>query len=355
MTLIHQFFKLFTRRSSAVPALSPDVQLPGDSQQEITALRVNVPFSDALAAGQVPPLPDWLADEEMLRDEGTLFGLSDARPDTRIAQIRAFFASASAPLTGLTEQLTEQISALNRRLEQREDQISSLRNQVADLQATQPVNTTIVRHLVSLLLSLGLSLGTFYLIDETLRPHFSNRWIAVSVFLAGMFNLYSGTSFFYEANTRLSGRRLVEEVGLPLAASLFILVQAVQTQPAVQAVGLFLFVLFVFLLSGKLALSTLTVVQREFSNIRQNRLLVASQKDNIPRWESQLAQLERDVEAIQTQQWSVGTALNQAETKLTQLNTQRDKLVNVFLSEFELARSLRDRLTNQQRTLIMND
>ena len=308
-----------------------------------------------LPSPAIAPLPTWLADEEALRDEGVLFGLSNARADTKIAQISAFFTSQAVPLTELAAQYTGQIRTLTSRIDQRENQLTNLRDQLAQLRDSQPVRTTLVRHVVSLGISIALCMGTFYLVDDTLYRAFPNHWVSMGVFLSGLFNLFGRTSFFYETNTRLTGRRIIEEIGLPLAAAAFVLVHALSYQPVSQAVGLFVFILFVFLLSGKLLLSTLSVLQQEMGNVRQNRQLIQRKQVDLPLLTDQIAQLEQEINRLEGQKSPAVTALNQVDSRLTQLNTQRDKLVNLFLGEFELARSLRDRLTKQQRQLIMDD
>lgn len=301
---------------------------------------------------QLTPLPDWLRDEDSLRDEGVLFGLSDAPPDSKTAQIRTAFAQQSALPEKLIEQYTEQIGELDRRIKQHESRLIALRDQIAELQNRQPVAHNLLRTVVSLGLSVVMSIGTFYLIDETLRPSFPNRWIAVGVFLAGMFNLFGRTSFFYETGTRLSGRRIIEEIGLPLAASLFVLVHALQTQPVSLATGLFGFVFFIFLLSGKLVLSTLTSLQHDLTAIQENRQMRMNKESSLLIWMSEIERLERAVDVIRAQKKPIASVLTQTEAVLTQVNAQRDWLINLFLGEFELARSLRERLTEQQREAI---
>ena len=315
----------------------------------------SVTASDPLSAFNHPePLPNWLIDDEVLRDEGVLFGLSEARPDGKVAQIRAAFTQQVAPLNGLIEQYTEKIAELNLFIEQRENHLTALREQLTELHNSQPAPTNLIRTVVSLCLSVLMCIGNFYLIDVTLQSSFPNRWIAVGVFLAGMFNLFGRTSFFYETGTRLSGRRVVEEVGLPLAASIFVLVQSLQTQTIGAAIGLFVFVFFIFLLAGKLLLSLLTALQNELDIILRNQRLMVSKKQFLPIWEREIDRLEQEIDGMRTQKWPVITSLNQAEAEINQLNAQRERLVNLFLSEFELARGLRERLTEQQLKSMMN-
>ncbi len=303
---------------------------------------------------QPSQLPDWVTDDESIRDEGVLFGLSDASPDGKLAQIRAVFAQQTAPLDEAIEQHSERIAEFNMFIEQRQNQIFSLRDQLLALQNSQPAPGNLIRTVASLCLSVIMCVGNFFLIDVMLYPSFPNRWVAIGVFLAGMFNLFGRTSFFYETDSKLSGRRIVEEVGMPLATSVFVLVQSLQTQSIGASIGLFVFVFFMFLLSGKLLLSTLTGLQSELRILEQNRQLIVSKEQHIPALSAEIARLEREVDTIRAQKWPIVTTLNHIEANLSQLNAQRDRLVNLFLSEFELARSIRDRLTEQQRKLMMD-
>ncbi|GAB3014380.1 hypothetical protein GCM10027185_06890 [Spirosoma pulveris] len=300
------------------------------------------------------PLPGWLADTDALRDEGVLFGLSNARPDEKIAQIRAYFTRQIAPLDESIDEQSEKIGELNLFIEQRENRILSLRDQLTDLRESQPKHTNLIRTAVSLLLSIGICISNFYLIDETLNPVFPNRWIAVGIFLAGMFNLFGRSSFFYEEGVAVTARRLLTEIGLPFAASFFILTQALQTQPVGQAIALFIFILFLFLLAGSLLLSNVSTLQTDLTITKANRLLALNKTQNIPAWEAEIDRLTREVDTIRTQKWPIVTTLSHTQAQRSRLNTQRDEFVNLFLSEFELARSLRDRLTEQQRKSMMN-
>lgn len=354
MTLTERFNSFFYRHptpNAAPPALVTDsfvpAYIPVDTDEQ----------PDLLTAGNLysplDSLPAWLSDEESLRDEGVLFGLSDARPDEKIAQIRFCFDQLTAPLNQTREQQAEKIAELNEQLGHQEARVNTLINHIDALQNRQPARDNLIRTIVSLFLSLAMCTGTFFLIDETLRPTYPNRWIAVGVFLAGMFNLFGRMSFFYEEGSRLTGWRLLEEVGLPLAASVFVLAQALQTQPVWQAIALFAFVFFLFLLAGKLLLGTLTVLRQDLAVIEANRQLRIDKQQQIPAWEVQLTQARQEANTLRAHKWPLVTALNRVEADLTRLNARRDQLVNLFLSEFELARSLRDRLTEQQRREVL--
>lgn len=354
MTLTERFNAFFSRRPTPNAALSAPVTdsfvpayLPVDAHDQPEPLIAGNLYSPLEA------LPAWLSDEESLRDEGVLFGLSDAQPDEKIAQIRFCFDQLTAPLEQIRAQQTEKISELNKHISHQETRMGVLTSYIDTLRNRQPAEDNLIRTIVSLVVSLAMCTGTFFLIDETLRPTFPNRWIAVGVFLAGMFNLFGRTSFFYEEGSRLTGRRLLEETGLPLAASVFVLAQALPTQPVWQAIALFVFVFFLFLLAGKLLLGTLTVLRQDLAAIQANRQLLVDKQQQLPVYERQLAQLSQEIQVIRTQKSPMTTTLHRVETNLARLNARRDQLVNLFLSEFELARSLRDRLTEQQRREVL--
>ena len=198
--------------------------------------------------------------------------------------------------------------------------------------------------------------GNYFLIADTLLPAFprNSALISIGVFLAGMFNLFSRTSFLHETSAPVTPRRLLEEVGLPLAASFFVLVQALQTQPVLNAVALFVFIFFLFLLAGKLLLGTLTVLHRDLRTHATNQLLDTDKRTKLAGWESEIQQLKREIDDIRAQKWQILPNLNRAEASLDRLNARRDMLVSLFISEFNLARQLRSRLTEKQQKEILD-
>lgn len=352
MTFFQRFRRFFSAAPVPIAPTSVATQLPLASSSQRPELAPQ-PIAASSSAYVPEPLPEWLADEDSLRDEGVLFGLSETRPDGKITQIRAFFTRQTAPLTELVDEHTERIGELNLYIDQRENQLTSLRDQIKELRDRAPRPNNLIRTVASLVLSLGVCVCNFYLIDETLHPVYSNRLIAVGIFLAGMFNLFSRTSFLYEEGTRLSVRRMLAETGLPLATSVFVLVQALRLQSTGQAIALFVFVFFLFLLAGNLLLSNLITLQNDLANLDANRQLIQTRAQRLPIWEAEIDQLTCEVDTLRVQKWTLVTALNHTQAQLAQLNAQRDELVSLFVSEFELARSLRDRLPERQRKAIL--
>ena len=248
-------------------------------------------------------MPYWLADEDTLRDEGVLFG-------------------------------------------QKENRIEELRAKLEGLENSRPEGEhQLPRTLVGLLLSIAMCVGNYYLIEETLRPAFaSSSFVALGVFLAGMFTLFGRVSLFHDTESRVSWRRLLEEVGMPLAAALFVFAQALHTQNGWQATALFLFVFSLFLFAGKLFLSNITVLRNDLT-ARRGRLESVSQAQL---WEEEIGNLEQEINELRIQKWQVLREQGTSESERARLHARRDMLIKLFESEFYLARTMKGRLSEQQ-------
>ncbi len=117
----------------------------------------------------LPPLPGWLADEASLADEAVLFGLSEARPDERIAQIRLAFAERTIALEKQIEQAQEQVGELNLAIEAAQSRLISLAIPPPTPDAGRWFSVAGQRFLLRLGLSLMGSVGAFFGVD-TLFP-----------------------------------------------------------------------------------------------------------------------------------------------------------------------------------------
>lgn len=301
------------------------------------------------------PLPDWLEDEDLLRDEAVILGLSDARLEEKTALIVSYFQQQTAHFQQQLEQQSEKIGELNLLIEQKTNRISEIHQKTAHLEAAKPDGEPqFLKTAVGLLASGFLLIGTFYLIDETLKPHFAeSRFIALGVFLAGIFGLYGRTTPDHAATNSFTIRRLLSETSLPFAASFFVFVQAIQTQSALKSTSLFLFIFFLFLTTGKLISGLLTALQNDFRYWNQEKNLKKERETKTQTWGNEVNQLTISLDAIRVQKWQLLPGLHQVETELSRINTRRTLLIHLFENEFKLARSLRDRLTERQKRAIV--
>lgn len=291
-------------------------------------------------------MPYWLADEDTLRDEGVLFGLSESEPTAKTDSIHNYFQHQTTQHERDIEQQNERVQELNLFIGQKENRIEELRAKLEGLENSRSEGEhQLPRTLVGLLLSIAMCVGNYHLIEETLRPAFaSSSFVALGVFLAGMFTLFGRVSLFHDTESLVSWRRLLEEVGMPLAAALFVFAQALQTQTGWQATALFLFVFSLFLFAGKLFLSNITVLRNDLT-ARRGRLESVSQAQL---WEEEIGNLEQEINELRIQKWQVLREQGTSESERARLHARRDMLIKLFESEFYLARSMKSRLSEKQ-------
>ncbi|NBB19158.1 hypothetical protein GVN20_07310 [Runella sp. CRIBMP] len=301
-------------------------------------------------------LPSWLEDETLLRDEGVIFGLSESKPEEKVAIIRSYFVHQTADLELDVERYGEKIQELNLFIGQKETRINEFKDKAAELDARQNEGEhQLPRTIVGLVFSMAMCIGNFFLIDDTLRPLYPNsQWIAVGVFLAGMFNLFGRVSLFHDTDSSVSWRRLLEEVGMPFAAAMFVFVQALQNQTVWRAVALFVFVFFLFLFAGKLLLSNITVLRNDLRIWLTGANMKKEKTSKTETWDEETNRLNAEIDELRIQKWQIVPQLNRVEAELARVNARRDALIKLFESEFYLARQLRDRLTDRQMRAIQS-
>lgn len=301
--------------------------------------------------------PYWLEDEDTLRDEGVLFGLSESDPTQKTDIIHNYFQHFSAHHGRNIEQQNERVQELNLFIGQKENRIQELQSKLRLLGETRPEGEhQLPRTLVGLALSIAMCVGNYYLIEETLRPTFaSSSFVALGVFLAGMFNLFGRVSLFHDTESNVSWRRLLEEVGMPFAAALFVFAQAWQTQNWWQATALFVFVFFLFLFAGKLFLSNTTLLRNDLhvwlTAVRTRRQATDHHQD----WEAEVGRLHQEIDELRIRKWQVLREQGTSESERDRLHARRDMLIKLFESEFYLARKMKERLTARQLSEIRGE
>lgn len=295
-------------------------------------------------------IPFWLENEDALRDEGVIFGLSEAKAEEKIGAIRNYFAHQTAETEKIVEYHSEKIGEINLLIEQKETRINELIEKARVLENRERNDHQLPRTVIGIVLSLAMCVGNYYLIDESILTNFpQNHYvIALGVFLAGMFNLFNPKSLFHEKESSISWRQLLEEVGMPLAASVFVFVQALDNQSFLRSFALFFFVFFLFLFAGKLLLSNLTVLKTDSSIWFDNLRLQKDKINKAQEWEEEITKLKLEIDEQRVEKWKIVDTLKLPEAELKRLNERREMLVKLFESEFNLARSYREKLTGKQ-------
>jgi len=298
-------------------------------------------------------IPYWLEDEDMLRDEGVLFGLSESDPHEKTDIIQKYFSNLAAEHIANIEQQNERIQELNLFIGQKNNRIEELQEKLKNPTDRLAGEHHLPRTLIGITLCIAMCIGNFFLIRESLKPVFNdNSWIALGVFLAGMFSLFGRISLFHDTDSKVSWKSLLEEIGLPFAAALFVFANVITHQTWWQAFALFIFVFFLFLFAGKLLLSNITVLRNDLQswlNIRNDR---QDFKDNTSSWESDCQVLQEEIDELRVKKWQVLREQSTSETERDRLFAKRDMLIKLFESEFFLARRMKNELTTRQLNLI---
>lgn len=301
-------------------------------------------------------IPNWLDDEETLRDEGVLFGLSESEPTEKTDIIHKYFSHLSAIPLKKIEEMNEQIQDLNLFIGQKANRLAWLDAQLnssTDSQVTK--EHQLPRIIIGLILSVAMCFGNFFLIESSLQQSYPNPTpIAFGIFLAGMFSLFGKISLFHDTESKLSWRSLLEEIGIPLAAALFIFSKVFPTQGIFEATCLFIFIFFLFLFAGKLLLSNVTVLRKELAGWSQIRMAKREYQQQMEAWKSEKNILEEEVANLRIKRWQFLKEQNQAESERDQCFARRDMLIKIFESEFYLARRMKQQLSKKQLDLIQD-
>ncbi|TLU98732.1 hypothetical protein [Dyadobacter luticola] len=298
-------------------------------------------------------IPYWLDDEDMLRDEGVLFGLSESDPNEKTDIIQKYFSNLAAGYIANIEEQNERIQELNLFIGQKNNRIEELQEKLKNPASRSEREHHLPRTLIGITLCIAMCVGNFFLIRESLKPVFAdNSWIALGVFLAGMFSLFGRISLFHDTESRVTWKSLLEEVGLPFASALFVFANVITHQTWWQASALFIFVFFLFLFAGKLLLSNITVLRNDLQswlNIQKDR---KDFEDNNYNWETESQRLHEEIDELRVKKWQILREQSNAETERDRLFAKRDMLVKLFESEFYLARKMKNELTTRQLNLI---
>jgi hypothetical protein len=279
-----------------------------------------------------------------------IFGLTDAHAEEKVRIIEAIFAEKVASNQKKVELLSEKIGELNLKLGQYEEQLQTKSAKALTYSQAEKETHQLPRAFVSLLLSCVMALGNFFLIDSVFVTAFPEYHYLVSagVFLAGMFTLFSGISVLHHSEESHSPVQWLRELALPVSASVFVWSIALSSMSGFRAFGLFLFVLSLFLYSGKLFLENLVEARNDFSAWLQNQRIDADLKRSVGNLEDDMEQIKEKMDEIRLEKWKIIPELSEAEGRINQMLSQRDSLIHLFQSEFKLARSYREKLTQSQ-------
>lgn len=292
--------------------------------------------------------PFWLANEDMLRDEGVIFGLSGAKPDEKLEIISSVFKKNISEVLAKRDELNEKIAEINLKIENKHNHLEDIKTNIKKLQNTDFKDENILRVSIGLILGLGMAAGNYFIISQALKPSFpeSFQFIAWGVFLSGMFSLYNNNSIFHN-EFKPTWKNLIEEIGLPLAASTFVLAFSIGKIQTFESVAYFVFTFFTFLISGKLLLGNVARLKSEFKSFSFNQKIKKELSKAEGIWKTEIEDLENQIEDFRVEKWKILPALNELEAKISKSLADKETVTHIFLSEYNLAKNYRSKLNDK--------
>jgi len=299
----------------------------------------------------------WILDENLLRDEGIMYGLSGSDFSDRLATIDLYFQEqiASRETEMLLKRQTK--TDLVNIIEEKEEIITSRKSEIEKLY-TNPVERAhqfypaIFRFFCFALIIACSGIGVY----QWLEPYWQHPLlVTIGVYVFGALSLYHQDSILYKSKKEISesGRELwkilLEEFAIPLIATLFIIIWGTGDTPIWKAIIFGLLIFSVFLFSGKALLGSMSQAHQQFLLLRSNWLSNRHKKRMIKSIQQGLTKMnetiEKDKETIQTLEKEIAAI----HIDLEALQQERELKKSYFLSEYHLAASYTERAETYKR------
>jgi hypothetical protein len=321
------------------------------------------PSAEVMPSAQLLPslgsfsllLPPWL-DEAQLLDEAVIFGLTGTSAEAKLAMIRNYFAEQTAENDQNIKHWEERIGELNFWIEDRETRLERIEKDSDSLKdRTFSEEHHLLRTGVGLLLGVGTAVGNYFLIKFCIADQLGGSGIALGVFLAGMFSLFARVSLFHEDQPVRPWLRLVEELGMPLAASVLVYAFLPPSMTPIQQAAVGLFAFFLFVTSGKILLGHLTLLRNDFTIYLRRNEFQRAQVKRLKEWEEETVQHKANMKNYRHEKQEILTSLTQTVAENTKINALRDRLIQLFQGEYLLAQQYRSKLSSSQIRRISDD
>lgn len=299
----------------------------------------------------------WILNEDLLRDEGVMYGLTDGDAKEKLQTIELFYLQKTKNLLLQAEQVSEEIQEAGQELESTQSQIEQEQATLQSLEeAADNRKTGFLRQTINLISYSAAVLLTFWLMYSWLEPHLEiPLLIAIGVYIFGSLNLFTPGSFLFateaahlEENPRERWKLLLEELVVPLVAVLFVIVWGYNGQGVEEAIALGALLYALFLFSGKGLLTTIekwTSANQALRNKRALRLLI---KQRIGEQKTLIAELEEAEESTRNHLEELKERKNELEKEAGDFKETAETRKAYFMSEFALARSARNQLSGEQ-------
>jgi hypothetical protein len=313
------------------------------------------------------PYYEWIDNDGLLRDEGVLFGIAEADMVEKVAAIENRFTQLSSPIRNKINLIDNGISKLNNSKEEIKQDISRVQVQKIQLETSkQKMHYHLFPMIIQLVAYASICYFNFYLVKYCLAPVFKNYFIPVGVYLFGLFSVFIGRTMFYnneqsiqnseaEQGTREKWKVWLEELGIPLVVSFFIVVLSYKYFPVEQSVAVFLLFFFLFSFAGKGLINSFYRVRKEwglnFVQIQERfaaRTEIRKLNKLLKKWDTKLVELSEEINKKEAERLR---SINQLDAVMSVLIYK----IKLFKSEYNLAKETSQTFSDVNYSVIKNN
>lgn len=287
---------------------------------------------------------DWLKDENLLRDEGVYFGLtSDEYPTEKLDTIDSYFEEFISQLERAIALHEAGFSTIDDEVKSIKEAIVENEKNLKDAVAEYVLAPNDFWRIVAGLAGYSLiMLFNFWLIFEL----FGASWafpvmVTLGVYLFGLLTSFSRQSWllsFKKEAAPVSWKVVLEELGIPLVASLMLIVWAFDQLPVWQLIAFFLFSVFFFLFVGKGFLTSIQQISTEYKISAENRQQNAYRREKVRELKAEIAKLKGLLDRLREDRIQLARSKFDRSLELENLRKKKETVKNYFLSEYKLAR-----------------
>lgn len=329
----------------------PKKQLQNDWDQYVPPVVYEMEKNDIEQVVEIESpsaLPTWLKDDNDIRDEGVIFGLTGAKAEEKVDLIKSIYKRLASDADKRVVHLSEQIGVLNLQIEQIEqNKEEEFKKKEFHLNYSyQPHQMP--RLSIAILFTIVALAGAFFLVDFGIKQKITEpRWlIAIGIYFAGLFSVYQRSEVL-ESQPKHTFWKIIEWYFVPFAAASFVFICALESLGWALSIALFLFIIGAFLVLGRLFFSHInqwTNERRLWKENRENSLFL---KKKLEPLQEKITEYNNQINEIRAEKWNIVPRLTEAENTLSNLNSQRDEKIQIFMSEYELAKTVRHKFSSK--------
>jgi hypothetical protein len=297
---------------------------------------------------------EWILNEDLLRDEAILFGLSGSDYQGKVDTIRKFYQHKIAIVE-------TDLKALGDEREKRESTIRSTKEHISSLKSnieswsTQPkiADHTFYRSLARFSIYSLTLIFTYFIVIEWMGSRWENSiLVSLGVFLFGSLSLFSDFSILYSSDKQKADRAkwktILEEFSIPFITTLFIVFWGDKNASTLEAVILALLIFALFLFVGKGWLSSIEQLRANYLILKKNFSTNRFTKEKIQKAIAEIKKLEEFIEEEKKHIIDLSESINVNTQEIQSLKSEIEVKISYFLSEFSLAKATRENTSSEQ-------